>query len=220
MISTFQQLLMYMGRLMPTIFAGMLMSSSIFNSDLRGLVFLIGILVCFCINSLLSFFLSETLGVSLREECKIMNLNNNSLTTFFPLSSITLGFCAGSLIFPMHDVQGDQLFHNGHGIGVLLFYLFASLGDIFIHTQFEKSDSEKSCFSCNKTNDLTDMLGMPILTGFIVVIANLLGVFISYIYYLMLRKNANLLFYSNNPSSPMCNTMKQKFQCQVTTPPL
>ena len=175
--------------LSPIIVVFFIVMSSIFNENIKGLVYLAGILIVFMINMFLMNQIKSDAVVKPEQFCSIIDfpIFNSPYDTPAP-TSVTLAFTAAYLIIPM--ILNSQINYF-----VLAFFLF-----IFGVDSFYKVTEE-----CTKTSG--------------VLLGGLVGIMFAIFWFFVLHINGfdSLLFFNDFQSNRMfCSKPnKQTFKCSV-----
>lgn len=93
----------FIGAISPVLLTWFLAAASIFNQDIKGIIYLAGILIAICINVLMANMIKSKPFAERNAVCEIFNLPFTSNYNSPSINSMIIAFTAAYLIAPMRD---------------------------------------------------------------------------------------------------------------------
>jgi len=176
--------------IIPFLVVILLILNSIINTNIKGIIYFIGVLLLTFIIKLYGSTITGTDISKGQRICKLLNINGVSNNTI-SLSTAILSFTFTYLFIPM-------LYYNSFNMVLLLFIIISSIIDIKVKMEYE----------CE--NNVSILLG-----NFIGIMVGIL--FFTFIYTIGKDSKYSLIYYDDFISNKVAcsRPTKQKFQCKV-----
>jgi len=183
-------------RLAPFILVCFFTLTSVFNQDLKGFIFLIGLLLASFIAIILgnssNYFVIETtedheLYGNITKVCNVLNLGKDGPISNIPLSTVVFSYTFGYLVYLIH--QGGTQMQN---LPTLILFPLLIIGDVFWNWKN----------GCSK----------PVSVALAIVVGSVVGLIWASIIYSLKMKN--LLYFNSSSNRETCSKpATQKFRC-------
>jgi hypothetical protein len=112
----------FMAAISPIMLTWFLAAASIFNQDIKGIIYLAGLLLAICINVLFSNMLKKSPNPERSGICELFHIPFASNYTSPSINSLIIAFTSAYLIAPMHE-------NNTMNYGIIAFLMVILVTD-------------------------------------------------------------------------------------------